>query len=549
MSCLISLAALGSCATDDSIDAVDPVGTAIAEADPEAVLLFGIGLPRDDAGLAEFALAVSDPADPSYGDHVSAKEVGRRFGADDDTVDPILEMFADAGVDATVDPSRALISAPMTVAQAADMFETEFAVYETGAGTQLIETVRPPTVPSGLQGAEEIIGFEEPVREPPVADLRLVASAGSPGSAEEPCAEAMSVEAADLGDVFREYGIASLHDQGFTGAGRTAAVITVSTFDNRALDAYASCFGTTLPPTALHLVESGQPFPSTGEAAMDIELLASVAPDLDRIDVFQTTAHGLAAPVFALAAAIDPANTGGRPPDVISASLGWCEQGIADHVLDLLDHQLLVAAAIGSTIVSAAGNHGTAGCYPSSTARAPHFPASSPWSLAIGGTALAIGADGAVTEAVWNDGDTWAGGGGESVRYDLPGWQNTLGGADGRRYPDLALFADSALGYAVSYCPAPGECGWTALGGTSAATPIAAGAIALVNQARASHGAGPVGLLAPVLYAAAESGELVARDITDGDNRLFGHDCCDASVGFDQASGWGAPDFATIAAL
>ncbi len=325
----VLLATSMACASDDSVDSVEPVGSAVASADPDAVLLLGIGLPRDDAGLTQFALSVSNPADPAYGGYLTAEEVGQRFGATDGVVDPILSALADAGVDASIDPTRALVSAPMTVEQASDLFDTEFAVFEVSTGTQLIEAVRPPTVPSGLADAQEIIGFEEPVREPQVADLLIVESDGSDQSGDIPCEDAIAVEAHDPGEVLSAYGIDHLHDEGFTGAGRSAALITVSTYDQAALDTYAACFGTTMPPTNLHIVESGQPHPPTGEAAMDIEILASVAPDLERIDVFQTTAHGLAAPVFAAAAAMNPANTGGRPPDVVSASLGWCDGTVA----------------------------------------------------------------------------------------------------------------------------------------------------------------------------------------------------------------------------
>lgn len=546
---LVGLAS--SCASDDGVSSVEPREASVTEADPEALLVIGIGLPRDDDGLAELALAVSDPVDPAYGDHVSADEVGHRFGADDEVVDPILDVLADAGVDAWVDPSRALVVAPMTVEQASELFDTEFAVNATGTGTVLIEATRPPSVPAGLDEAQELIGFEEPILEPASASLLIVPSTGSTGTRAAPCDDASAVRAADLDDLFAAYGIDQLHARGLTGAGHTAAVITVSTYDPRALADYAACYGLSTDAPILHIVESGQPHPPTGEAAMDVELLATVAPDLERIDVFQTTAHGLAAPVLAIAAAMDPANTGGRPPDVLSASLGWCEQGIDDHVIDLLEHYLLVAAAVGTTVVSAAGNHGTAGCYPTSSSTAPHFPASSPWALAIGGTTLDFTPDGAVVETVWNDGSEWAGGGGYSDRYRRPSWQDSLVDLDARAYPDLALLADSATGYAVSYCPTVDECGWTALGGTSASTPVVAGALALVNQARAEMALDRLGLVAPRLYREAITGSspVVARDVVTGDNRLFGRECCDAGPGLDQASGWGAPDFAALAAL
>jgi kumamolisin len=549
--CVIALIAAAACTSDDSIESVRPDGAAVVAAEPDAVLLVGLGLPRDDAGLAQLVDAVSDPVAPSYGKFITAREVGERFGADGATIDEIVGFLDDAGIEASVDPSRALISAPMTVAQASQMFDTEFAVFENGSGSELIEAVREPSVPPGLAGAQEIIGFEEPVVEPTIASLVVVPHSGSTGSIAEPCDDAVAIAAADLEAVMSAYGIDRLHESGLTGEGRSAALITVSTFDQEAIDDYTACFGLDTVEPGLQLVESGQPHPPTGEAAMDIELLSAIAPDLDRIDVFQTTAHGLAAPVFAIAAALDPENTGGGPPDVLSASLGWCEGEIRAHVLDLLDHYLLVAAAVGTTVVSAAGNHGAAGCYPASTSSAPHFPASSPRVLAIGGTSIDI-MGGDIAETVWNDGSEWAGGGGVSARYDRPSWQDSLVDADGRAYPDIALLADSSTGYAVSYCPSPDECGWAALGGTSAATPIAAGALALVNQAREESGLPRLGLVTPLIYVEAARGgdnPIVARDITIGDNRLFELDCCEAHVGLDQASGWGAPDFAALAAL
>ncbi len=549
--CVVALTAANACTSDDSIESLRPDGAAVVAADPDAVLLVGLGLPRDDVGLAQLVDEVSDPVAPSYGEFITAREVGERFGADDATIDEILGFLDDAGVEASIDPSRTLISAPMTVAQASQMFDTEFAVFENGSGTELIEAVREPSVPSGLSGAQEIIGFEEPVVEPTIASLVVVPHSGSTGSIAEPCDDAVAIAAADLEAVMSAYGIDRLHESGLTGEGRSAALITVSTFDQAAIDDYTACFGLDAVEPELHLVESGQPHPPTGEAAMDIELLSTIAPGLDRIDVFQTTAHGLASPVFAIAAATDPQNTGARPPDVLSASLGWCEGQIREHLLELLEHFLLVAAAVGTTVVSAAGNHGAAGCYPASTSADPHFPASSPWVLAVGGTSIDVGGGG-IAETVWNDGTSWAGGGGVSERYDRPRWQDSLVDADGRAYPDVALFADSSTGYAVSYCPSPDECGWTALGGTSAATPIASGALALVNQARDESGLPRLGLVTPLIYAEADLGggdPIVARDITIGGNRLFDLDCCEAHVGLDQASGWGAPDFAALAAL
>ena len=49
--CVLALAATAACTSDDSIDSARPDGTAVAAADPDAVLVVGLGLPRDDVGL------------------------------------------------------------------------------------------------------------------------------------------------------------------------------------------------------------------------------------------------------------------------------------------------------------------------------------------------------------------------------------------------------------------------------------------------------------------------------------------------------------------
>ena len=71
------------------------------------------------------------------------------------------------------------------------------------------------------------------------------------------------------------------------------------------------------------------------------------------------------------------------------------------------------------------------------------------------------------------------------------------------------------------------------LGGTSVATPIWAGLMALVNQARLAAGKSTLGMLNPRLYR--PKPEAAFRDITDGNNGY------PAEVGYDLVTGWGAP--------
>jgi hypothetical protein len=123
------------------------------------------------------------------------------------------------------------------------------------------------------------------------------------------------------------------------------------------------------------------------------------------------------------------------------------------------------------------------------------------------------------------------------------------------------MLADSLPGYAI-YCTAPAPCDshhpWTTLGGTSAATPLLAGGVALINQDLHRHGKQFVGFLNPLLYQAGRGQPGVFSDVT-----AFGNDvgpyvnggngqplgCCTAGPGFDLASGWGSVDLAALDAF
>jgi subtilase family serine protease len=87
--------------------------------------------------------------------------------------------------------------------------------------------------------------------------------------------------------------------------------------------------------------------------------------------------------------------------------------------------------------------------------------------------------------------------------------------------------------------------GWYIFGGTSEATPIFSGIVALADQV-AGH---PLGLINPALYAlgqAARSGDPNSGlvDITTGNNSFAGVTGYDATPGYDLASGWGTIDAA-----
>ncbi|HXR27943.1 MAG TPA: S53 family peptidase [Solirubrobacteraceae bacterium] len=180
----------------------------------------------------------------------------------------------------------------------------------------------------------------------------------------------------------------------------------------------------------------------------------------------------------------------------------------------------------GIVITASAGDSGYLGWDSESPAESGYaeFPASSPHVVAVGGTRLSLAAGGAWQgETVWNG--RGAGGGGCSVEFTAPPWQQSLGDwqtvgcGSNRAVADVSADADPYTGLAVHdtspLCEHEVEghvVNWCTIGGTSLASPLIASVFALAG--------GPASTAFPArtLY----ENELAApgslHDITTGSN-------------------------------
>jgi kumamolisin len=164
------------------------------------------------------------------------------------------------------------------------------------------------------------------------------------------------------------------------------------------------------------------------------------------------------------------------------------------------------------------------------------FPASSPWIIGCGGTAICVNGNTIESESVWNDGDS-GGGGGISDLFPVPSFQqNTTlppsvnDGQTRRGVPDVAGDAAPSTGYSIVVN------GRTeVVGGTSAVAPLWAGLTALINEGATA----PVGFFLPLLYA----NPTLLRQITLGDNIPSSSDIgYTAGPGWNACTGLGVPD-------
>ena len=246
------------------------------------------------------------------------------------------------------------------------------------------------------------------------------------------------------------------------------------------------------------------------EVELDMEMVLGLAPRLASLRVYEASSGPTLVPYNDAWARIISDDT-----PVVSTSWVYCEQatGMAGEIQqESLFFQ--AAAAQGQTILAASGDLGANGCYDAKkgTGVAPSVddPASQPFVTAVGGTTLRINSDSTYNyEQVWNDrkyGNGASGGGLSHVWY-RPRWQQGPGVANAystgyREVPDVAINADPLTGYDV-YCSVGGCAGgkgWHPIGGTSAAAPVWAAMIALVNEASIKANGYLMGFLNPSLY-------------------------------------------------
>jgi subtilase family serine protease len=239
---------------------------------------------------------------------------------------------------------------------------------------------------------------------------------------------------------------------------------------------------------------------------------------------------------------------------VVVTSWGICEPTATVSSLPTLERPLFEQMARnGQTVLAAAGDSGSAGCYapPSvtDTSLAVLDPASQPTVTAVGGTSFAGVSD---PDISWHTAGG-AGGGGISRIWPMPRYQagataaqnspalcNAPTGSACRQVPDISVLADPTHGY-VAYVGGT----WRAVGGTGSAAATFAGILALIDERCV---AGPVGFINPALYRLASTSAVV--DVTQGPNTdLTGTNggAYPPATGVDLATGLGRPDAAALA--
>lgn len=509
-----------------------PGARSIGTADPAERLEVSIVLRQRDNELLRSRIRKLTSGEGS--DHcLNREEFARQFGADPADI-AAVKVFADRRGLAVVQESAARRTVVLsgTVAQFNAAFDVDLQQFEHDGGTYRGRT-GPIHLPDELIGiVEAVLGLDNRPQARPHFRNRLThGNVNWRAALHDPTS-------------FTPPQLASLYNfPAGSGQGQCIGIIELGGGYRLAdLTSYFAALGLAPPQIATVSVDHGRNQPTgdangpDGEVMLDIEIAGAIAPSARIVVYFapNTDAGFLDAITTAIHDTINK-------PSVISISWGRPESAWIPQSMAAFDDAFQAAAAMGITIIAAAGDSGSGDGIDDGTDHVD-FPASSAFVLACGGTSLQAAAGKITRETVWNNGaNGGATGGGVSTVYALPPFQQSLKATDRhgaaiplkmRGVPDVAAVADPQTGYDLRV-----DGNDIVGGGTSAVAPLWAGLIARLNAARDT----PLGYVTPLLYKNASA----LNDVTQGNNGDFA-----ASPGWDACTGLGSPNgSALLAAL
>jgi len=560
--------------------------------------------PRSQGALDDFVQAVSTPGSAQYHRYLSKGEFAARFGPAPATIAATEDALRAEGLTVgPVSPDGLDIPVSATVASAGSAFGTGFTGYRLANGKAVYANTSAPLLPAAVAAnVSGIVGLDNlatPTSNLVTSGHEVLAPAnggdhnGDDNGDDSPNAPQTTYTApkvcsslttklnnggmhdgtqyyspAALSSV---YGLTSDLAVGDNGAGVTVGVYELETIDLTGIRDFETCLGIA-NPVAVEKTDGGSTTPvdaSNGigdETALDVETLAALAPGISIIDYEgPDAAHATDTNFLDNYQRMVTEDT----VKVISTSWSYCELDSDSSLITSENSIFAEAAAQGQTVVSAAGDSGSTGCYGDQTGHDATLnvddPASQPDVLSVGGTSM----KGLFTPSVtaWNtsgDGQGGATGGGVSQIWALPrgsyqsgftatGYRNGCNAPTGyacRQVPDVSALADAGSGYLTEVYASLGRQGageYVGInGGTSGAAPLWAAVVALADASKPCAGTSPGGLVNPVLYDAAKAGgEDTLTDVTTGNNVLSysGYDGPNfpAAPGYDLATGLGTP--------
>jgi kumamolisin len=480
---------------------------------PDMRMHLAVALPLpNEVALNTFLADIYNPASPNYRRYLSVAQFADRFGPRASDYGRAMQFFRAAGLRVGA-PARnhMLFDVDGRVADIERVFHVSIGLYRDPVWRRTFTAPdREPSLDLEVP-ILHVTGLDD-YRPPRPRYVRQAVSRAGTGS---------GPGGAFIGSDARTayYGGGSLN-----GAGQSVGLMELAGYNIADVKAYFTKFGPPLTTNVVGISTDGASLSCTGrcddsEQVLDIEYTIAMAPGLRQVQVYV----GKNAEDVLARMASDNSSL------QLSTSWGWSVKEFATD-----DPLLKEMAAQGQSFLTASGDYSS-------------LQASGPWPeedanlTAVGGTDLVTkGAGGA-----WSAETGWSGSaGGPSLdtaikieSYQLPFITAANKGSKTlRNVPDIAAIANNF------YICADGKCdgGWA---GTSFASPIWTGFVALANQQAAAAGRPPVGFLNPTLYALAGGSGYAAdlHDIVKGTSGKYS-----AGPVYDLVTGLGSPEGAAL---
>lgn len=478
------------------------------------------------------------------GQRSKLEQFANKIGIDDATYQQITGFFSLKGIALHLSKLRTHLNIDAGASTFAKLFQTHFVVYKYN-GRTFFAPATPPKLPRFLADSIVAITGLDNYSSAPRHALTWQ-GIDVPDSKKFPAQDCYPLRGTLLPkDIAHAYGYDQLWNQGWHGENMTVNLVEIDGFYKEDIQNYFDCINF---QGNLNIVNvDGGPTEALGETALDIEMVAGLARSVNIVD-YQTDGNASGDIWVAVNDELQQIlneNTGNaNAGSVVSISLGAAEGYLTPGDRNAIDQSLqLLTKVEHMRIFVASGDCGafSDGIFNSLSVS---FPASNPWATSVGGTILSVdGQQNRGNEIVWSDGSNpfscknrWGSGGGNSQVYAQPGWQdvnrisNQFSNSNHRAVPDI-----SAAAYALAVY-FDGQ--WGAVGGTSAAAPIWAAGLALVNQGLMKQ-IGKFTSSPQLFYVVAQNanGMHPFYDVTRGNNLYYR-----ATPGWDYTTGLGTPN-------
>lgn len=463
---------------------------------------------RDPAGFENLVTAQSTPGNPQYGHFLKPADVAARFGADPAKLAKAAAIMRAGGLTVVkTTPFGLVLSGSVGAVQTRFGMALDHATIE---GRDRLVMRSGFTMPAALAAmGAKMVAFS---RHQFHTHSRMV---GKP----VPASDISALGPYFFDDLKQAYDAPSFH--ALSGSGSNIAILIGSDVEDQDIAQYFGLRGLPEPLVEHIAVNGGAPFSTANdnslEAELDVEQSGGMAPNAS-ILLYDIPALDSGDIIDGLAQ-IDADNAA----DVVSMSFGECELFFTPAFNDGTDfsstvqimHLLFLQGnAQGITFVASSGDGGALGCV---SATKPIFiegaenPASDTAVTAIGGTNLVTTFSKRSTNSAYvtenangdplepNDpigagvnfrGGIWGSGGGPSIFFTRPAYQNLVPtGTNARAVPDLSLHMGGCPGDAILPCGPDRSADLEIFNGqavsvigTSASAPDIAGSIALMHQ-------------------------------------------------------------------